>query len=202
MNPTVLAFLQDPQKVSIIRNKLPLAFEICDSRLPGNPAVGILREHVVVALFIAFLGEDRVKKATSGVAPDVDCYVDGLPLSIKTITGSGEVRSKWTTTPGKVEEFLTIFHPTADILLFQIRWNAEGAIYFIPIEAQKDIFHRLQERYFTYRGETNTRGVSFSREAVSEFIGHPQTFSLPIFWHRSGSVQNPYQEWVRFWRNP
>lgn len=188
--------------VASIREKLPPAFESVEPELKGNPAVGILRENVVIGMLVAFLGEEHVESVEGGVHPDIDCYVGKQPVSIKTISSKyGGIRIKWTSETAKAEEFLTVFQPVADLLFVLIQWEGEGYIKYIPLEVQQEVFGRLSGKYLDYRPGTNTRGVNLSKAAKTQLLSHHNVFTLPIAWPRGGSPAKRYERWIDYWKD-
>ena len=179
---------------------MPPAFQTVEDELKGNPAVGLLREQIILGMLIAFLGESNVKLIESGVNPDIDCYVDSEPLSIKTVSASGGIRLKWTSNAVKAKEFIDSYEPTTHLLVIRIAWADKGTIRFIPLEIQQSIYHQIGAvRYLDYRGATNTRGVNLSPEAEQALNRHPLSVNLPILWDRSKPTINPIKKWADYW---
>ncbi|MBF8267092.1 MAG: hypothetical protein HW388_600 [Dehalococcoidia bacterium] len=199
MSSLLVNLLTNPHHVLLIREKLPPAFQTAEDELKGNPAVGLLREQVILGMLIAFLGDSNVRIAESGVEADIDCYVDNQPLSIKTVTSSGGLRLKWTSNAVKAREFIQNYIPLSDLLVVRIVWGNSGSVRYIPLSSQQSTFQRLGERYLDYRPQTNTRGVNLSAEAEASLNRHPNSITLPMFWQRSETVVNPVDKWVRYW---
>ena len=186
MSDLIRQLLTDPSYVKIIQQKLPPAFQTVEDELKGNPAVGLLREQIILGMLIAFLGEASVKLIKSGVNPDIDCYVDSEPLSIKTVSFSGGIRLKWTSNAVKAKEFIDSYKPTSHLLVIRVAWGEKGTIRFITLDIQQLIFSKIGVvRYLDYRGTTNTRGVNLSPEAEQALNQHPLSVNLPILWERS-----------------
>lgn len=201
MSDLIRQLLTNPKYIKIIRQKLPPAFQTVGDELKGNPAVGLLREQIILGMLIAFLGEASVKLIQSGVNPDIDCYVDLEPLSIKTVSFSGGIRLKWTSNAIKAREFMNDYKPMSNLLVIRVVWEKTGAIRFIPLNIQERIFRQIGvARYLDYRATTNTRGVNLSLEAEQAFDQHPQTVSLSIPWERSKETINPINKWIDYWR--
>lgn len=171
-----------------------------EDELKGNPAVGLLREQVVLGMLIAFLGGSNVRISESGVEADIDCHVDNQPLSIKTVSFSGGLRLKWTSNAVKAREFMQAYQPLSDLLVIRIAWGNSGSVRYIPLSSQQSTFHRLRERYLDYRAGTNTRGVNLSAEAEASLNRHPDSIALPVSWQRSEVNVNPVDKWVEYWR--
>lgn len=181
-----------------IRRKLPPAFEIAEHSFNG-PEVGVAREHILVAMFMAFVGEDNVQPAQRSVSPDVDCWIGGSPLSIKTVSGVGGVRIKWTANAAKAFEFIRGYQPSSDLLVVRIVWGGEGYICYIPLEVQQDVFRQFHEQYLDYRPLTNTRGVNLSQAAYERIRDDHRSLRLRIHWARTGAAESPYQRWIAYW---
>jgi len=186
MSDLIRQLLTNPSYGKIIQQKLPPAFQTVEDELKGNPAVGLLREQIILGMLIAFLGEASVKLIKSGVNPDIDCYVDSEPLSIKTVSFSGGIRLKWTSNAVKAKEFIDSYKPTSHLLVIRVAWGEKGTIRFITLDIQQLIFSKIGVvRYLDYRGTTNTRGVNLSPEAEQALNQHPLSVNLPILWERS-----------------
>jgi hypothetical protein len=201
MSNLISRLLTNPSYTEIIQQKLPPAFQTVEAELKGNPAVGLLREQVILGMLIAFLGKASVRLIESGVNPDIDCYVDSEPLSIKTVSLSGGIRLKWTSNAVKAKEFMDTYKPTSHLLIIRIVWRETGEIRFTPLDIQQELFRRIGAvRYLDYRGTTNTRGVNLSLEAERALNQHSQSISLPIYWAKSEAIINPIDKWTDYWR--
>lgn len=202
MNELLAELLQTPAVVGKIRTKLPPAFEIVAGQAKG-PEIGVLREQVIIGMLIAFLGEDRVGTVTQAVNPDVDCYVDQQPLSIKTVTGlHASIRLKWTANAYNASQFINNYQPSSDLLIVRIVWDGTGHVKYVPIEVQNDVYERLGTEYLDYRGQTNTRGVNLSREAATRIDRDIRVITVDLDWPRAGVAFDPYTRWVSYWRDP
>lgn len=201
MSDLIKQLLTSPRYLKIIQQNLPSAFQTVEDELKGNPAVGLLREQVILGMLVAFLGEEKVELVPSGVNPDIDCYVDSKPLSIKTVSSSSGIRLKWTSNAVKAKEFIDSYKPTSDLLVVRIIWRELGGILFIPLDIQQHVFSQIGvTRYLDYRGTTNTRGVNLSPEAERAFYRHPRMVNLPILWKRTEETINPISKWIDYWR--
>jgi hypothetical protein len=200
MSNQIKQLLSDPEKVKLIRQKLPPAFQIVEAQLKGNPAVGLLREQVIIGMLIALLREDSVKSIEGGVNPDIDCYVDSEPLSIKTVSYKGGIRLKWTSNAVKAREFIKSYEPMCNMLVVRIVWEDLGEMRFIPLILQQRIFRRLGvDHYLEYSSTTNTRGVNLSQQAEEILNAQLESTNLSISWQRSGIPVNPMDKWVDYW---
>ncbi len=201
MNKLIADILRNPQYIDHILNKLPPAFEMVGQQAKG-PEVGTLREGVVIGMFIAFLGDHAVQSVASAVEPDIDCYIGDQPLSIKTVTGNGGIRLKWTSNADLAMASMRTYIPSSDLLIIQINWDDEGHIFYIPTEVQHDVFTKLGNHYLDYRANTNTRGFNMSRGAFESVTHDSGTIVLPVSWFRSIKPQGQYEPWVKYWRDP
>lgn len=201
MSKLIRQLLTDSKYIEVIQQKLPPAFQTVEDELKGNPAVGLLREQVILGMLIAFLGRDKVEVVLSGVNPDIDCYIESEPLSIKTVSFSGGIRLKWTSNALKAEEFIDNYEPIGHLLVIRVAWGKTGTIRFIPLDAQQSIFRQIGVAgYLDYRSSTNTRGVNLSQRAELALNQHPQSLELPIVWERSKAIINPIDKWVDYWQ--
>lgn len=199
MSERIVGLLTDPQYTSLIQQKLPPAFQTVEDQLRGNPAVGLLREQVILGMLIAFLGEANVRQVKSGVAADIDCYVDNQSLSIKTVSQSGGIRIKWTSNAVRARAFMSTYIPQSNLLVIRIAWGERGSIRYIPLTVQQRVFQRMGARYLDYRATTNTRGVNLSAQAETALNDAPETHSLTVLWRRSNEVTDPVKKWVDYW---
>ncbi len=201
MSKLIRQLLTDLKYVEVIRQNLPPAFQTVEDELKGNPAVGLLREQVILGMLIAFLGNDKVAVVQSGVNPDIDCYIESEPLSIKTVSLAGGIRLKWTSNALKAEEFIDGFEPIGHLLVIRVTWGKTGTIHFIPLDVQQSVFRQIGVAgYLDYRSSTNTRGVNLSKGAELALNQHPQSVRLPISWERSAAIINPIDKWVDYWK--
>jgi hypothetical protein len=200
MSDLIKRLLTNPNDAAVIREKLPPAFQAVENELKGNPAVGLLREQVIIGMLIAFLGKENIEIIESGVNPDVDCYVGKDPLSIKTVSNSGSIRIKWTSNALKAKEFMRSYEPKCDLLVIRIAWEAAGSITMIPVDVQRNIFTQIGiNKYLDYRGSTNTRGVNLTHEVESKITKNSNVTRLDIFWKKSDQIINPIDRWIDYW---
>ena len=202
MNNLIVEMLKSVDYMTRIRKKLPPAFEMVQQQASG-PEVGVLREGVLIGMFMAFLGEGRIVPNTNAVQADIDCYVADIPLSIKTVTGNnmGGIRVKWTSDQEKAREFIDSFSPEYDLLIVRILWENEGRISYIPVEAQQKAFGKLGVKYLDYRQGTNTRGINLSREALTTLESDPDSVVRQLEWFKSVQPQSRYDRWVSYWQD-
>ena len=199
MNTLLANLLSKPEYATLIQERLPAAFQTVEAQLRGNPAVGLLREQVILGLLVAACGEGVVDHSMGGVQADIDCYVDEQALSIKTVSYSGGIRLKWTSNAVRAQEFVQNYNPVSDLLIVRINWGSQGSLRYVPLKAQEHVFHRLDTDYLDYRGQTNTRGVNLSGDAKTTLNTHPDTVTLPIFRQQSAEAVDPIAQWIEYW---
>jgi len=208
MSRGLMEIFEDKELVNRIKNKLSYLFQLAEleSSRAGKTGmeVGSLRERIIIALLIYKFGETNVETEIPITEPEVDVKLFGKPISIKTITGRGfrGVKLIWTVDAQKAKEFRENYYPKCDTILIQINWGGEGGFYYIPVEAQKDVFDRIgRERYIKLpKPGTNPRGVEITKEALKTLIKHSLTKVIKINWVKTRVDYNPYRRWVDYWR--
>jgi len=208
MSRGLMEIFEDKELVNRIKNKLSYLFQLAEleSSRAGKTGmeVGSLRERIIIALLIYKFGETNVETEIPITEPEVDVKLFGKPISIKTITGRGfrGVKLIWTVDAQKAKEFRENYYPKCDTILIQINWGGEGGFYYIPVEAQKDVFDRIgRERYIKLpKPGTNPRGVEITKEALKTLIKHSLTKVIKINWVKTRVDYNPYRRWVEYWR--
>jgi len=189
-----------------IATRLPYLFNIAaiESSRAGKVGmeVGSPRERILVALLIFKFGKENVETEIPITEPEIDAYLFGQPISIKTITGLGGVKFSWTVDAQKSKEFVKSYSPKSAILLAQIVWDGEGGLFYIPLEAQKRVFDSMgRERYFKLpKAGTNPRGIEISKDVLLGLLSDKETRTIRIFWKRSKIDYNPYQRWIDYWK--
>jgi hypothetical protein len=197
---------EDAKFAEEIQTKLPYLFHLAELELSRAGKVGMevgtLREHILIALLIYKFGEENVETDIPITEYAVDLKLFGEPLSIKTITGSGGVKAIWTVNAKKALEFVESYEPKCDILLAQLKWGDYGGLYHIPLEAQQEVFRRLgRHKYFKLpKPGTNPRGVEFSRDALIDLMTHAKTKKIRILWTQPFVEFNPYERWIKLWK--
>jgi len=206
MSSKLVEIFNDEKLVAKIKNKLPYLFQLAEleSSRAGKVGmeVGSLREKIITALLIYKFGEENVETQIPITEPEVDVKLFGEPISIKTITGFGGVKVVWTVDAQKAEDFRKNYIPHSDMLLVQIKWEKNGAFYYIPLEVQKRVFEEMgREKYIKLpKPGTNPRGVEISRDGLLRLIKDENTRIIKIFWKRSKIDYNPYKRWVDYWK--
>ena len=170
---------------------------------PGNPAVGILREHVLTGFLIDEFGEEHVAVPSDGVERGIDVTLHGIELSIKTTTGAANsgVKVLWTVDPLQIgREISRDYEPECDMLLVNIFWGKERkSIYYIPVEVQLATRNELGDSYLHANVGTNHRGISISSTAMKMLKEHTSTLCAYVTWLESDIDVMPHDRWVDYW---
>lgn len=207
MNSHLLEILTDEALIGRIQKRLPRLFRIaeieCSRAGKIGMQVGSVRENIVVSLLIYKFGESNVQADIPITEPEVDVKLFGQPISIKTITGKGisGVKLVWTVDAQNAKAFQENYYPSSDILFVQIVWGAMGGLYFIPVEAQRNLLEKIgSERYIKLpKPGTNPRGAEITKEALLSLIQSQQTEVIEIDWQKPDIDYQPYQRWVDYW---
>jgi len=67
----MLALFDNKELMSQLKKSLPIAFSIARETSEGNPAVGFLREHILVGYFQKCFAVDKVNTPSSSVSVDI-----------------------------------------------------------------------------------------------------------------------------------
>ncbi len=165
--------------------------------------VGSMRERIIVSLLICKFAEENVETEIPITEPEVDAKLFGQSISIKTITGKrfGGVKLIWTVDAQKAREFRRTYYPHCDILLVQINWNNKGGFYYIPLETQERLFHKIgKEKYIRLpKPGTNPRGAEITKEALETLVKDRESKVIEIYWQKAKIDYNPYKRWVDYW---
>jgi len=203
MNQCIKDLFADSDRMRRLTYGLPQAFERVALEVPkGNPAVGILREHVLTGFFINEFGKNRVEPLDDEIKRGFDLSVCDHPLSIKTVTGSGEVKVLWTVDPLKIGiEISRDYKPDCDIFLVNIYWGKErDSIFYIPVAVQTDARKQMGDDYLKANVGTNHRGIAISRQAMTIMKSDSRVRKQSVRWHQSGIDYKPHDRWEDFWR--
>ena len=207
MKHPVEDIFDDPNLVLKIQTKLPKLFQIAEleSQRAGKTGmeVGSLRERILIALFLYKFGENNVNTEIPITETEIDVMIKGVPLSIKTKSGTSlsGVKSVWTVDRESVLRYLEHYTPSTGIIFVQIVWGGVGGLFFFPLDVQKTIFKKLgKENYLKVpKVGTNPRGVEFSSEAISEMMTDKRTRVININWDKNKINYNPFNRWVDLW---
>lgn len=199
----------EDEKLTVrIKNRLPYLFQLAelDSSRAGKVGmeVGSLRERIIVALLIYRFSNPNVQTELPITESEVDVKLFEFPISIKTITGKvfSGVKLIWTVDAQKSREFQETYTPHCDILLVQINWNSTGGFYYLPLEAQRNVFNKMgRENYIKLpKAGTNPRGVEITKEALSMIIDNKLSKGIKIYWEKREIKYNPYTRWIDYWK--
>jgi hypothetical protein len=139
----------NPVMVAKIQKRLPEMFYIAEleSSRAGKVGmeVGSVREKILISLFIYAFGRERVDTNLPIHEPETDVLVDGVPISIKTITRKqiGGVKLIWTVDREQVIDFAQTYEPQCDMLLVHINWDEIGGVYYFPRAIQYEVMIQL-----------------------------------------------------------
>ncbi len=203
MNDCLLKLFENDQSITLLQAKLPLAFEMANMEMPkGNPAVGIVRENILMSFLTSQLGTELVTQEESGTARGSDLLLCGQPLSIKTTTGNGGIKVLWTVDPLKIgEEIALTYQPDYDIILVCIFWGKnKESVFYIPKEVQRKVMDEVgRSSYLDAKVGTNHRGVSIASPARTKLLQHEETLKIKINWIKHKPDYNPCKRWDDFW---
>lgn len=197
---------RDPDFIDFTRSGLPYLFQIAEleSQRSGTTGmeVGTLRERVIIALLTRYFGRENISIGRITEA-ETDVSVFGIPISIKTKTGTGfaGVKASWTVDPVMAQRFVDAYQPLCAIIFIRLNWGGTGGFYFIPLEVQQAVLGEYGgARYFKLPPpSTNPRGIEFSRDALAAMTSHPDCITFPIQWTRSNLEYDIYQRWIDAW---
>ena len=205
MNPCIVNLLGNAEKVRLLTEGLPIAFGIAQKEIPGNPAIGILREQIIIGYFISEFGHQQVEIPDTGTEEGFDATVCGEKLSIKTITGNqaSSIKLRWTSDNLKVQETITKYQPQYDFFLVTIHWNKTSeSIFYVPLSVQSEVYGKLGiNRYVRTTSGTDNRGFTLTKDSLTMLQEHPETLRQEITWTEQDIDHNPYQRWESFWIN-
>ena len=213
MNPALITLFRSEHYVELLRQNLPRAFEVADAesrriqqRKGGvtyesvGQEVGVVREKILTAYLRHTLGDMHIELPTAN-SPMRDVLIFGHPLEIKTVTGRGKVKAKWTADTASARSDISRFSFTSDLLLVRIWWDAEkDSVFYVPVEA-------LQERagkhdatnYLISATGTNNRGIDIAPWFMDSAEGHQNTVRIGIDWQRRGIRIDPMARWMAYW---
>ena len=146
MNECIVDLLNDQEKLSHFTLGLPEAFERVEKKLPGNQALGLLREQVIIGYFRFVFGTDKVKLPSNPNEKNFDVTLCGKDLAIKTVTGNNRdaIKLRWTSDNQRVDEEIATYSPKSDFLWIMIHWNKTAdSIFYIPLSVQTETHNIL-----------------------------------------------------------
>lgn len=201
MNKLEMVFY-DKMMVEKIQKKLPYLFQLaefeCSRAGKIGMEIGSVREKIIVSLLIYRFGQENVNQNIPITESEIDVILFDAPISIKTITGrnlSG-VKLIWTVDEAKAIQFSNEYEPSCDIILVQINWDNCGGFFYIPLNAQEELFERIgRQRYIKLpKAGTNPRGVEIAKEALLNLINDNRTKKISIEWKRTSIDYDPYKK--------
>ena len=205
MNPYIVSLMEDEGKMARLSKGLPLAFTIASIEAgPKNPAVGFLREQILVAFLIDELGVQTVKIPASGVNRGYDVRIGGEELSIKTVLKYGKIKVLWTSDTSSVRQEVQDYLPEADIFLVKIFWaKTLDSLFYIPQWVQQEVMAEMggSEKYLHVAEDTNHRGINLSSKAKNRLLDHSYTLKSPVNWIEQDVDHSPYERWETFWQS-
>ena len=200
---------KDQNTVSKIKSKLPYLFQLAEQENSRNGKLGMeigsARERILIAMLMSKYGKDAVDIDLPITYKEVDVLVNGLPISIKTITSStlNGVKLIWTVDAKKAIEFVNNYKPECGIMLTQINWGSTGYLYYFTTKSQAEVLSRLgKDKYFKLpKAGTNPRGVEISKEALNLLVSREDTGTVIIPFERQDIEYNQYEKWLELWES-
>ena len=203
MNSCIVDLFKDDSAMSRLAAGLPRAFEMAALEMPkGNPAIGLLREHILIGYFINHFGHDSIQQVDDGVKRGSDVFVCEQELSIKTITDDSNVKVLWTADTKKVKYEITEgYKPDCDIFLVNIYWDREcDSIFYIPAIVQSELHKSMGKKYLHANTGTNHRGISISRDAMIRLKADSRVLKKAVYWNKTELKHSAYERWEEFWK--
>lgn len=199
----------DPKNILKIQSKLPLLFHMAnlESMRAGKIGmeVGTIRERILSSMLIHYFGEGHVDTDIPTTEAEIDVKLFGQPISIKTITASGNsltgFKLSWTVDAASARTFASHYMPSCELLFTRIRWNNQGALYYIPIEVQIRVFNELGAASYLKLpvAGTNPRGVEITGLALRKLCDGRETQTIDIDWTIPDIQINIFEKWVDLW---
>ena len=111
------------------------------------------------------------------------------------------IKMSWTVDAKKAREFKRVYAPSYDMVFAHIIWGSCGALYLIPLEAQRSVFEKIgRNKYIKLpKPGSNPRGIEYCTEAMNALVKHKLTKSIKIEWNWENIDYDPYAEWVEYW---
>ncbi len=207
MNLEIKNLFEDSKTIARIQKKLPELFQIAnlESMRAGKVGmeVGSIRERIIVSFFIYKFGEQNIDSNIPITEPEMDVKIFNDPISIKTKTGTNYsgVKLIWTVDAQNAKTFMDSYYPSMDMIFVQINWDKQGAIYYLPLEIQREVFDTIgKAKYIKLPKEgTNPRGVEIMENALKQICEHNNVYKIPIYWIKSQIDFNQFDRWVDLW---
>ena len=204
MNVCISQLFDDHTAMHRLATGLPKAFAMARMEMPkGNPAVGLIREHILTGFFVDFFGSQNVEILDDGTNRGFDLHLYGHPLSIKTVTANGEVKVLWTVDPLKIGmEISRDYIPESDLFIVNIFWGkARDSIFYIPVGVQIEMRNKYRDGYLNAKVGTNHRGIAISKQAMREMKEDHKVLKHRVNWKESDLHYQPHDRWKDFWRS-
>ena len=210
MNQRLRDIMSSERFIRHLRAGLPYAFEQADAehsrhrrdsgKVSVGPEVGITRERILLGLLYDQLGPASISLPESGRSGQ-NVLVDGRPLDIKTVSGNGKVKAKWTADDASAKSAIDEFVFQADMLLVRIYWGQEqDSVFYISRETLSALAREQASGYLTSSRGTNNRGIEFDQAFLRQAEVHPDTLRIAINWRKSGkTMPDPIQRWIDYW---
>ena len=208
MSNKIKSIFTNKEIIQKIQDKLPKLFQLAeiDNSRDGKLGmeVGSARERIIIAMLIYTFGQENINTNIPITEKETDVIIFDEPISIKTFTNKRVVGVKliWSVDAEKALYFKTSYVPECDILLVHINWNAKGALYLIPKEAQLEVLNSMgRDKYFKLPVVgTNSRGVEITNIAINELVINSLSKKIEINWIRNNNTDyNQYNRWVDLW---
>lgn len=208
MSSQLIEIFSDEKLIDRIKGRLPHLFQLAEleSSRAGKIGmeVGSLREKIITALLIYKFGEENVETEIPITKSEVDAILFGVPISIKTITGTNfsGVKLVWTVDAQKADGFRRNYYPSCDLLFIKINWGNTGGFYYIPLESQRKLFDRMgRENYIQLpKPGTNPRGAEITKETLSNLVRDEDAKTIEILWEKTTIEFNTYKRWIDYWK--
>ena len=207
MKKNLFEQIQKYNGIKYIEKYLPKFFQIAeiDSSRDNKIGmeVGVVREKIIISLFIKLFGKKNVDTniKTTEKELDVKCFNENI--SIKTITGFKGPKLIWTVDSNQAKIFTKNYSPKCSIILVIIDWDQKtewGGLYYIPISVQIKILKQMKEEYFKLpKINTNPRGVEMSAIALKKIINEKESKKIKIDWKKNKINYDPLERWVNEW---
>lgn len=203
MNPCLIELFSVQEKRDRFAKGLPTAFDKVRQQVQQrNPAVGILRKHVIIGFFVSEFGPNNVDVPDLGNQRSGTLLLCGHKLSIKTRTNDSAIKILWTSDNEKVQKELESYKPESDILLINIHWKQRrNSVFYFPLTAQQSVMEKIgRSKYLKSESGTNNRGIDITKEALANLEIHKQSLAICVDWTPNATeYPKPWAEWVNYW---
>lgn len=196
-----------------IKNKLPKLFQLAELESSRDGKIGMeigsVRERILISLLMFKYGIDIINASVKITEPEIDVFVKGEPLSIKTISTktakiSTGIKLIWTVDARKALDFKNTYIPKCDLLLAQISWGSTGRLLLFSVQSQLQVLDTIgRDRYIKLPKEgTNPRGAEITAEALNLLLACEDTRVIEIPFVRGEiDYREIYTKWLDAWRD-